>query len=90
MRLPVLLEKAGLREVGSLGVQVYFSPDHPGVASLHVGAVRSLVDAIVASGVATEEELGLDSLEQRLDAAVRAEGAVWTMPTLVGGWGRRA
>jgi SAM-dependent methyltransferase len=90
MRLPVLLERAGLRDVGSLGLQVYFPPDQPGVASLHVGAVRSLVDAIVASGAATEDELGLDTLEQRLCEAIRAEGAVWSMPTVVGGWGRRA
>jgi SAM-dependent methyltransferase len=90
MRLPLLLEQAGLRDVNSLGVQVYFPPDRPGVASLHTGAVRSLVAAIVASGAATEDELGLDTLEQRLGDAVRAEGAVWTMPTLVGGWGRRA
>jgi hypothetical protein len=55
-----------------------------------VGVVRALKDAIVASGVATEEEMGLDTLSDRLSDAIAAAGAVWTMPTVVGGWGSRA
>jgi len=47
-------------------------------------------DAILNSGVATEEEIGLDTLEQRLADEIQAANAVWTMPTVVGGWGRRA
>jgi SAM-dependent methyltransferase len=90
MRLPVLLEMAGLVEVGSLGVQTYFPPNHPVAPSLPVGVVRALLPAIVASGAATEEEIGLDTLEQRLGDAIRTAGAVWAMPTVVGGWGRRA
>jgi hypothetical protein len=43
----------------------------------------------VASGVATEDEVHLDSLEERLSTALRAAGAVWGMPTVVGGWGRK-
>jgi hypothetical protein len=39
--------------------------------------------------VVTEEELDIDTLEQRLYDAIRAADAVWTVPTVVGGWGRR-
>jgi len=55
-----------------------------------VGVVRALKDAIVASGVVTEDEMGLDTLADRLSDAIASAGAVWTMPTVVGGWGRRA
>jgi SAM-dependent methyltransferase len=90
MRLPVLLEQAGLRDIGSLGLQLYFPPDDPVAPSLPVGVVRSLISAIVASGAATEDEIGIETLEQRLAEALRGEGAVYGMPTVVGGWGRRA
>ncbi len=89
MRLPVLFTQAGLQEVGSLGVQPYWPPDHPTAPGIVVGVVRATAHAIVASGAATEEELGLDTLEQRLGGAIRTAGAVWTTPTVVGCWGRR-
>jgi SAM-dependent methyltransferase len=89
IRLPVLLRQAGLEDVQSLGIQSYFPPDDRVAPSSPVGVVRSLLPAIVASGGATEEEVGLDTLEERLAAAVRDAGAVWGMPTVVGGWGRK-
>jgi SAM-dependent methyltransferase len=90
MRLPVLFAKAGLQDIGSLGVQPYWPPNHPSAPSLATDVVRALAPAIVASGIATEEELGLDTLEQRVREAINAAGAVWTSPTVVGCWGRRA
>ena len=89
MRLSVVFTEAGLQEVGSLGVQPYWPPDHPTAPGIVVGVVRATAHAIVASGAATEEELGLDTLEQRLGGAIRTAGAVWTTPTVVGCWGRR-
>lgn len=88
-RLALLLEQAGLDDVSSLGLQVYWPPDHPGAPALLAGVVRSLAPAIVACGAATEEQLDLGTLEQRVADAVRAAGAVWTGPTVVGAWGRR-
>jgi len=89
MRFPVLFSQAGLEDVGSLGVQAYWAPENPEGPSYEVGVVRAMKDAIVASGAATEEEMGLDTLAQRFGEAVRAANAVWTVPTVVGGWGRR-
>jgi hypothetical protein len=44
---------------------------------------------VTNSGVATEEEIGLDTLEQRLGEAFTSANAVFSLPTVVGGWGRR-
>ena len=89
MRLPIPLKEAGLHDVETLGIQPYWSPNDPAASSLATDVVRALTPAIVASGVATEEELGLETLEQRVADAVDAAGAVWTTPTVVGCWGCR-
>ncbi len=89
MRFPVLFRDAGFHDVGTLGLQLYWPPDDTRAAGYVVGVVRALRDAIVASGVVTEQELDLDTLERRLGEAIGAAGAVWTVPTIVGGWGRR-
>ncbi|OKH74047.1 hypothetical protein EB72_17670 [Mycobacterium sp. SWH-M1] len=90
MRFPVLFEQAGYADVGTLGLQVYFPPRARQAAGYVVGVVRALEDAIIASGAATADDLDLATLEQRLGEAIEERGAVWTMPTIVGGWGRRA
>ena len=89
MRFPVMFEQAGLTDVASLGFQVFFTPEHPHAPGMVVGVVRALKDAILGSQVVTEDELDLDTLEQRLGEAVSSAQAMWTMPTVVGGWGRR-
>ena len=61
-----------------------------GQAGYVVGVVRAMKEAIVGSGVITEDEMGLDTLEQRLGDALSAASAVYTVPTVVGGWGRRS
>ncbi|KGI67816.1 class I SAM-dependent methyltransferase [Mycolicibacterium rufum] len=90
MLFPVLFRDAGFADVGTLGLQLYWPPDNSEAAGYVVGVVRALHDAILASGVVTADELDLDTLEQRLGEQIRAAGAVWTVPTIVGGWGRRA
>jgi hypothetical protein len=89
MRLPLLLEQAGFRDVEALGLQLYSSPRSPAIAVYLAGVVRAMKNAIVASGVTTEDEMGLDTLAQRLGRAADAANAVLTIPTVVGAWGRR-
>ncbi|MCT7659838.1 methyltransferase domain-containing protein [Mycobacterium deserti] len=89
IHLPLLLRDAGLTDVGSVGLQQYWPYDDPEAPELVTGVVRSLAPAIIASGAATAAELDIDTLASRIDAAVSAAGAVWTGPTVVGGWGRR-
>ncbi|MEW5811051.1 MAG: class I SAM-dependent methyltransferase [Actinomycetota bacterium] len=90
IRFPILFQEAGYGDVGTLGLQVYFPPQARQAAGYVVGVARALEDAIIASGAATAAELDLPTLEQRLAEAIEEHGAVWTMPTIVGGWGRRA
>jgi hypothetical protein len=89
-RLASLLGGAGLRDVGTFGVQGYLAAADPLGPALLAGIVRSLAPAIVAGGIATAEEIGADTLEQRLAAALAASGSVaFLPPTVVGAWGRR-
>jgi SAM-dependent methyltransferase len=87
-RLAPLLRDAGLSDVMTFGVQPYLSPDTPPGAGLLAGVVRALAKPITAAGLATEAELDVGTLEQRIDGALRDAGAVLLAPTLVGAWGR--
>jgi SAM-dependent methyltransferase len=89
-RLGLLLEDAGLEGVTTFGVQPYVSHRQPHAAALLAGVVRSLERAIVTHGIATAEEIQIDTLEQRLTGAMREAGAVLMLPTVVGAWGLRA
>ncbi len=88
-RLAPLLREAGLSDVTTFGHQPYLSPDTPPGAGLLAGVVRALEKPIVAAGLATDAELDLDTLEERIDGALRDAGAVLVAPTLVGAWGHR-
>jgi SAM-dependent methyltransferase len=83
-----LLSEAGFEGVQTLGIQAYFAPDSGHGPALICGVVRSLAGAIVAHGIASEDELGLASLEERMRQQVAAAGAVVLAPGLVGAWAR--
>jgi SAM-dependent methyltransferase len=89
MRFPVLFRQAGYEDVGTLGLQNYSPPENRDTAAYVVGVVRAMKHVIVASGVTTEAEMGLDTLAERLADALSAANAVYAVPTVVGGWGRR-
>jgi ubiquinone/menaquinone biosynthesis C-methylase UbiE len=87
-RLPELFRQAGLRDVGSLGGQLYLDAGDPAAPALPAGVVASLLPAIVRAGIATAEDIGIDILEQRIAGELRRSGAVFCPPTLVACWGR--
>jgi len=89
MGFPETFGRAGLTDVGTLGFQLFFGPDERWAVGYVVDVVRSLKALLLASGVVTEQDMDLDTLEERLDAQIRERRAGWTMPTIVGGWGRR-
>lgn len=89
-RLELLLGQAGLADVTSLGLQVYFQPTDPAGPMLLTAVLRSLVPQLVAAGIATQEEIAIDTLEARLAAEIRAGDCMFLPPTVVGAWGRRA
>jgi SAM-dependent methyltransferase len=89
-RLHEVFRAAGLYDVRSFGIQGYYAPDDPTGPRLVAGIVRSLAHEIVAAGLTTEEEIGVETLEARLAADVREAGAVIVPPTVVGAWGIRS
>jgi cyclopropane fatty-acyl-phospholipid synthase-like methyltransferase len=87
--LGLLLRDAGLAEVATFGIQSYQAPDDPAGPALLAGVVSSLAPVILASGIASEEELGLASLQERLARELQTSRAVFLMPAVAGAWGRR-
>ena len=88
-RLALLLAEAGLDEVRTFGIHGYLGPDDPRGPAMLSGVVRSLASQMAAAGITAAEPLGLDTLHERLAAALRASGSVVVPPVLAGAWGRR-
>jgi SAM-dependent methyltransferase len=88
-KLALLLAEAGLAEVQGFGVQGYIAPGDPRGPALLGGVVRTLAPQITAAGLATPEQIDINTLEARIAAAVQAAGTVVLPPTLAGAWGRR-
>lgn len=88
-RLAVLLREARFADVATIGLQTYHAPDDPLVAARFAEVIRSAAPAIIAAGVATAEELEVDTVQERIERAQAAADAVLLAPTLVGAWGVR-
>jgi protein-L-isoaspartate O-methyltransferase len=88
-QLGLLLRDAGLSNIETFGVQAYLTPDDATGPAVLSAVVRSLAPVIVASGIATEAELALDSLQARLTRALQTHRAVGLIPAVAGAWGRR-
>ncbi|MDH2414887.1 methyltransferase domain-containing protein [Nocardioides sp. CER19] len=88
-RLKLVLAQAGVEDVAGLGIAQYLSPDDPVGPPMLSAVVRSLAPVMVAHGLATEEDLALDTLPARLAESLRSTGSVIVPPLLVGAWGRR-
>ncbi len=63
-------------------------PNWEGYENL-AATIGSMLPLILASGVATAEEVGIDTLADRLRAETVARGGVVKFPDLVGAWTRR-
>lgn len=85
-RLPGVFARAGLGAPEVLALQPYLPPGEGGwyVAE----TVRTLLPHILRLGLATEQEVGLGTLADRLDTACRLSDAWLKPPTLVGAWAR--
>ena len=86
-RLWAIVEEAGLRPLGMIGVQPHFGPgDEVGLAFL-VESMRVAEPLIVGTGVATAEEIGMETFEQRLrDEAERTHPLVGAPYMLLSAW----
>jgi len=89
-RLKQHLRAADVEEVAGFGVAQYVDPgDHVGPMMV-AGVIRSLLPAIVGHGLATAEEVDVDTVEARVTASLAEHGSALVPPMLVGAWGRRA
>jgi SAM-dependent methyltransferase len=85
-RLWAIVQEAGLRPLGMIGIQPHFGPDDPvGIAYL-VETIRVAAAVIVGTGVATAEEIGMDTFEQRMKDEGQRNQAVAAFPMLLSAW----
>jgi SAM-dependent methyltransferase len=85
-RLWAIVQEAALRPVGMIGIQPHFGPgDEIGIAFL-VETMRIAEPLIVGTGVATAEEIGMDTFEQRLRDENQRTQAVGAYPMLLSAW----
>lgn len=80
-----LLRRTAFADVSTLGTQAYFAPSDPIGPLLCAAVTRSLAPQIVAHGIASEAELALETLQERIGAL----DAVIMPPAVVGAWGTR-
>jgi hypothetical protein len=71
-----------------LASQVGGGPDWEGYGYL-AATVKSMLPLILESGIATAEEVDIDTLADRLVAATVASGGVVKIPELVSAWTRK-
>jgi ubiquinone/menaquinone biosynthesis C-methylase UbiE len=83
MRLPATFADAGLLPSPDLEAEVAVAVGEEAIIRT-VELTRSLLPGIVATGVATEEEVDIDTLAERLRADTGAVGRVLFWPTVVG------
>jgi SAM-dependent methyltransferase len=85
-RLWALAQEAGLRPLGMIGIQPHFGPDDPVGLAWLTEAMRGFAELIMGTGVATAEEIGIDTFEQRLADEQRKYQAVFAMPVVYSAW----
>ncbi len=83
MRLPATFADAGLLPNPDLEAEVAVAVGEEAIIR-SVELTRSLLPGIVATGVATEEEVDIDTLAERLRADTGTVGRVLFWPTVVG------
>ncbi|HEY0936603.1 MAG TPA: class I SAM-dependent methyltransferase [Trebonia sp.] len=85
-RLRAVVQEAGLRPLGTIGIQPHFGPDDPvGIAAV-VENMRIAAPLIVSTGVATAEEIGMETFERRLREEQERNQASAATPMLLSTW----
>jgi SAM-dependent methyltransferase len=85
-QLRAIVQQAGLRPLGTIGVQPHFEPGDPvGIAAVAEN-IRIAAPLIISAGVATAEEIGLETFEQRLRDEQQRSQAVSATPMLLSTW----
>ena len=69
-----------------IGVQPHFGPGDPVGIAVAVENVRAAVPLIVGTGVATAEEIGMETFEQRMRDENQRTQVVGAYPMLLSAW----
>jgi hypothetical protein len=86
-RLWAVVEEAGLRPLGMIGIQPHFGPGDEVGFAFTLENLRAATQLIEGTGVATAEEIGMDTLEQRIrDEAERLHPVVGASFMLLSAW----
>ena len=83
MRLPATFAQAGLLPSPELDTEVAIAVGEDAIAHT-VDLARSLLPGILASGVASEEEVDIENLAERLRTDTGSVGRIGCWPTVVG------
>jgi hypothetical protein len=86
-RLWAIHQQAALRPLGMIGIQPHFGPGDPAAVDLLAGIIRTAAPLIERTGVATAEEIGADTIAQRLTEDLQTNSAVFAHPTLLSALG---
>ena len=89
-QLRTIVQAAGLHPLGTIGIQPHFGPGDPVGLAAVVENIRIAAPLIVSTGVATAEEIGLDTFEQRLRDEQQRSQAVFATPMLLGTWATKS
>lgn len=82
MRLPATFAEAGLQPSPDLDAETAIAVGEDGITPI-VDLARSLLPRMVAAGIATEEEVDIDTLAERLRVDTGPAGRVGMWPTAV-------
>jgi SAM-dependent methyltransferase len=85
-RLWGVLRDAGLRPLGMIGVQPHFGPGDPAAVTLAEGVIRVVAPLIERTGVATAEEIDVETFGQRLRDELLMNSAVLAPAMLLSAW----
>jgi SAM-dependent methyltransferase len=85
-RLWAILQEAGLRPLGMIGIQPHFGPGDPDGLPSFEAIIRASAPLIERTGVATAEEIGLETIGQRLRDEAQTHSAVGAAPLLLSAW----
>jgi ubiquinone/menaquinone biosynthesis C-methylase UbiE len=85
-RLWAIVEEAGLHPLGMIGVQPHFGPGDERFLSFWVEGQRNLVPLYEGTGVATAEEMKMETYEQRLRDEWGKTQSVIAVGALVSAW----
>jgi hypothetical protein len=89
LRLPHLLARAGLRDIGTHWESRMEVGDVRSASEWLADAAASVTDAMVKVGQHAPMELTRPELVERLERELSAAQAVVTWPSMVGAWGTR-